>query len=235
VTARLRRPAAVGVLVAFVLTVGWWQALWQPQGASIAAAHKQVQLESTNLVTVEQSVAHLKHLQTISAKLAALEKLLSTAAPATDELDQVLLSLNALAQSTGLTLRSITPSRPAASTSGLATMSVQLQGQADYFGVQSFLDALRASTRLIVVDTITEAPAGSKSSNLVSVSLGIHLFAGLAAPTPAAALAAAAPTPTTAAPTGIISGPVTKAKNAVNSLNARQSQVSTQANSVGGP
>ena len=235
-TARLHRPAVLGVLVGLVVVGGWWQLLWQPQGAAVTAAHRQDAQATSDLVTVEQNVAHLKHLQTISATLATIEQHLSNAVPQSDELDQVLLSLNSLAQAAGVTVHSVSPSRPSAGTGGsLETMGVQLTGQGDYFAVESFLDSLRASTRLIVVDSITEAPAGKVNSGQVSLTLSMHLFAGLAPPSAAAVRAETGPAPTTKPPTGIISGPVTKAKNAVNSLNARSSQLSSQANARGGP
>jgi Tfp pilus assembly protein PilO len=226
----------LGVLVGLVVVGGWWQLLWQPQGAAVTAAHRQDAQATSNLVTVEQNVAHLKHLQTISATLAALEQRLSNAVPPSDELDQILLSLNSLAQAAGVAVHSISPSRPSAVTAGsLQTMGLQLAGQGDYFAVQSFLDSLRSSTRLIVVDSITEAPTGKTNSGQVSLTVSMHLFAGLPGPSAAAVRAESAPTPTTKPPTGIISGPVTKAKNTVNALNARSSQVSSQANASGGP
>jgi Tfp pilus assembly protein PilO len=233
-TDRLRRPAAVGVLVSLLLLLGWWQLLWQPQGAALAAAHTQGQQASTDLVTAEQAVGHLKHLQTISPKLTALEQQLSNAAPPSDELDQFLLMLNSLAQASGVTIASVAPTQPTASSTGLETMIVHLSGQGDYFAVQHFLDTLRSATRLIVVDSITESPGGTRTPGSIAFGLGIHLFAGLAAPSAAAQQVAAAP-PTTVAPTGIISGPVTKAKNAVNALNAKSAQLSSQATATGGP
>jgi Tfp pilus assembly protein PilO len=235
-TARLRRPAVIGVLVSLVMVLAWWQLLWTPQGAAVAAAHRQDVQATSNLVTVEQNVAHLKHLQTISATLASLEQHLSAAAPDSDELDQVLLTLSSLAQAAGISVHTISPGRPAQTTAGgLETMQVQLSGQGDYFAIQSFLDSLRTSTRLIVVDTIAESPAGAKNSDQITLTLAMHLFAGLPPPSAAAQRAETAPTPTTKPPTGVISGPVTKAKNAVNALNARSSQLSSQANATGGP
>jgi Tfp pilus assembly protein PilO len=237
-TARLRRPAVIGALVCLVFTLGWWQLLWNPQGAALAAAHKKDQQESANLVTVEQSLGHLKHLQVISPKLAALEARLTSAAPMGDELDQVLLAVNGLVQSTGITVQSVSVAQPSASTTGLETMELHLGGQGDYFAVQDFLDGLRNLPRLVVADALSETPnhsAKAGGSDQVTFTLAAHLFTGLTPPPPAAVKAAAAPTPTTKAPTGIISGPVTKAKNAVSAANANTARVNNQANSIGGP
>jgi hypothetical protein len=63
--------------------------------------------------------------------------------------------------------------------------------------------------------------------------LAAHLLSGLTAPVPA--VQKLLTPPTTAAPTGIISGPVTKAKNAVASANANTATINNQANAIGGP
>jgi Tfp pilus assembly protein PilO len=232
----IRRPAAVGALVALVLVGAWWKLLWQPQGAAIAKAHKQTTAASTNLYAVEQTVGHLRHLQLISPKLTALEQKLSAAVPATDDVDQFLLTLNALTQQTDVTVGSITLSPPTAVPGSLSTIGAHFTVTGDYFAVQGFLDALRATSRIIVIDSLAEGPAqksaGSKASG-VSASLATHLLSGLAAPVPV--VQKLLTPPTTAAPTGIISGPVTKAKNAVASANANTATINNQANAIGSP
>jgi hypothetical protein len=70
---------------------------------------------------------------------------------------------------------------------------------------------------------------------VVTFALSAHLLTGLTPPPAAAVQAAQAPTPTTKPPTGIISGPVTKAKNAVSAANANTARINNQANTIGGP
>lgn len=236
-TTTLRRPAAVGVLVALVLVGGWWKLLWQPQGDALAKAHRQTQAASTNLFTVEQNIGHLKHLQTISSKLTTLEKSLSAAAPSSDAIDQFLLTLNDIVLQSGVTPGTISLSPPAASPGALATIAVRLSVTGDYFAVQHFLDSLRGADRIVVIDSLAETPikaTGKGAPSGVSAAIAAHLLTGLTPPPAAVAAVLAAP-PTTAAPTGIISGPVTKARNAVANANANTSQVSAQANTIGGP
>jgi len=234
VTRSLRRPAAVGVIVALVFVAGWWKVLWEPQGAALSKAHKQTATASSNLYTVEQNIGHLKHLQAISPKLAALEKQLSAAVPATDEVDQFLLSFNALVQQAGVTVGSLAFSQPAAAGTSVSTIGLHFGVDGDYFAVQGFLDSMRASSRIIVIDALSEAPSskGSKGGGGVSLTLSAHLLTGLTAPAPAAQKLLSPPT--TAAPTGIISGPVTKARNAVSGANANSAQTEKQANAAGG-
>jgi hypothetical protein len=235
VTQALRRPAALGVLVALVLVGGWWKLLWQPQGAAITKAHTQTTAASTNLYSAEQSVGHLKHLELLAPKLAVLEQKITAAAPLTDQVDQFVLMLNALSQQTGMSVGAITLSQPISVPGSLSTIGVRFTLSGDYFAAQDFLDALRATSRIVVIDSIGEAPGqkSGKASGGVSLSLGAHLLTGLAAPVPV--VQKLLTPPTTAAPTGIISGPVTKAKNAVASANANTATINNQANAIGGP
>jgi Tfp pilus assembly protein PilO len=230
----VRRPAAVGAIVALVLLGGWWKLLWQPEGAAIAKAHKQTTAASSNLYSVEQSIGHLRHLELLAPKLAVLEQKLSAAAPPTDEVDQFLLALNAVSQQTGVSVGSISIAPPSAAPASLSTIVVHFSVQGDYFAVQGFLDALRAMSRVVVVDNLSESPAqkNGKASG-VSASLAVHLLTGLVAPPPV--VQKLLTTPTTAAPTGIISGPVTKAKNAVAAANGNTAAINNQANAIGGP
>ena len=235
-TARLRRPAGAGILIAVLLLAAWWKLAWQPEGAALTKAHKQTAAASSNLYAVEQNIGHLKHLQLISPKLASLEQKISAAAPPSDQVDQFLLTLNALIQQAGVTVGAIGVGQPTAAPGAVATIGLHFSVDGDYFAVQSFLDSLRASSRILVVDSLSEGPSqktGGKTTGSVSASLAAHLLTGLAAPAPAVQHLLT-PTPTTAAPTGIISGPVTKARNAVNSANANTARTNNQANAVGG-
>jgi Tfp pilus assembly protein PilO len=229
----MRRPAAVGLLVALLLVGAWWKMLWRPQGAALAKAHTQTTAASTNLYSVEQNIGHLKHLQLLSPKLAVLEQKLSAAAPTTDQVDQFLLTLNALGQQSGVALGNISLSQPAAAPGSLSTIAIHFTLEGDYFAVEGFLDSLRATSRILVVDNLSEGPAqkGGKTSG-VSLALAAHLLTGLTGPAPAVQKLLSPPT--TAAPTGIISGPTTKARNAVAGANANTATINNRANAIGG-
>lgn len=287
-TATLRRPALVGVVVAATLVFGWWHLLWQPQTAALADARRQEQQESTNLYQAGQRLGHLKHLAATSAQMTSLDKRLTAAVPSGDDLDGFLLALNAVAQSSGVEVQSISPSPPAAGTGSpgavapgvasgalpsgasaplgpgagaapqgaarLTPISVTMSVNGSYFAVQRLLDALRSGERLIVIDSLNEAPGADKGdSSVVSASITAHLLSGLApapapggggAPAPrvapaggaagAAAGSAMAPgrsaapgsstRPPTTAGSGIISGPVGKARTVVTAQNNASDQ-----------
>jgi Tfp pilus assembly protein PilO len=168
--------------------------------------------------------------------MAALEQKLSAAAPATDEVDQFILTLNDLSQQAGVTIGAISLAPPTVRPGSVATLSVHLTITGNYFAVQQFLDSLRSSPRVVIIDSISETQSvntAKSGGDTVALSLAAHLLTGLVAPSAAVQKALAAP-PTTAAPTGIISGPVTKARNAVANANANSAQVNAQANAIGG-
>ena len=88
-------------------------------------------------------------------------------------------------------------------------------------GLMALLDDLRGGARLVIVDSISESPARvTGTPDGVNATIALHVLSGLPAPAAAAQAVMASPPPT-AAPTGVISGPVTRARNAAGAANAR--------------
>jgi Tfp pilus assembly protein PilO len=179
VTRSLRRPAAAGGVLALVLVLVWWQLLWQPQSSSLASARLQAQQQTTNLYQAEQTLGHLKHLQAIGGPMAAMEQQVSAAVPSTDAIDGFLLSLNATAQASGVTVDGVSPGVPVAA-GALSTIPVSMSLTGPYADMEGFLESLRGGARLLVIDSLTESPgANAASSQTVSATVVAHLFTGL--------------------------------------------------------
>jgi Tfp pilus assembly protein PilO len=185
-TAKLRRPATAGVLVGLLILGAWWQLLWNPQSSALSQAHTADQTASTGLIQAGQTLGHLKHLQTISPQLTALEEKLSNAVPNGTSFDTFLISLNQMADVAGVQLQSVAPTTPTVSTGGLSTVAISLSFSGGYFNVQRFLDELKSGSRLVIIDSLSEAPdssgSGSVGSTPVAVSLRLHILSGLAPP-----------------------------------------------------
>ena len=178
-TATVRRPAVIGAVIAVVLVLGWWRLLWNPQATALAAAHQQEQQQTTNLLVAGQTLGHLKHLHTISTRMAALEQQITAAVPAGDGLDQFLLSLNALAQADGISVVSVSPGQPSA-LAGLTSIPVDLSLTGTYADLQRFLDGLRNGNRLVLVDSLTEAPSTvAHGTGDIAATVAIHILSGL--------------------------------------------------------
>ena len=185
----VRRPATAATVVGLLVALLWWQLLWSPQSAALAAAHRHRAEASNALFQAGQRLGHLKHLSTQSADLVALDQRVAAAIPPGDDLDGFLLSLNAMAQASGVTVRSLTPTAPAAAPNGLSSMSVLITVEGGYFDVQRLLDLLKGGGRLVVVDALTEAPAGGAAGggSKISARISAHILSGLpvAVPVPA--------------------------------------------------
>jgi Tfp pilus assembly protein PilO len=205
----------------------WLELFWKPQSAALAAAHKRDQQATTDLFSAEQNLGHLKHLASSEAQLKALGDSMGAAVPQGDDLDTFILEINAMAATTGVRLSEVAPGAESGSKGGLSTIPVTIGLDGGYFQVQSFFDAVRSGQRLMVIDSFTESPAGP---NAVTASINGHLFAGLVAtaptprPVPASAPTAGKST-STKAPSGVISGPVSRATAAVNAANANTAAV----------
>ena len=178
---RVRRPAVAAVVVAILLVLAWWQVLWQPQSAALADAHRRGAQASAALFDTGQRLGHLKRLAVNSAELAALDQRLDAAAPAGDDLDGFLLSLNAMAQASNVLVRSLVPTNPVPGPGGLTSIGVRMTVEGGYFDVQHLLDALKSGPRLVVLDGLTETPMGGQatSGSRVSAQLSTHLLSGL--------------------------------------------------------
>ena len=193
----LRRPAAAAAGIGIVLIFAWWQLLMKPQSAALADAHHRSAQASTALFQTGQRLGHLKHLATNSAQLVALDQRLRAAIPPGDDLDQFLLSLNAMAQTSNVAVRSLTPSAQAPTSGGLSSMALRMTVEGGYFDVQRFLDALKSGERLVLVDALSEAPIGGQAStgSKVSAQITAHLLSGMTTTVKIPAAVPAQPTP----------------------------------------
>ena len=177
----LRRPAVAAAGIGIVLVFAWWQLLMKPQSAALADAHRRSAQASTALFQTGQRLGHLKHLATNSAQLVALDQRLRAAIPPGDDLDGFLLSLNAMAQTSNVAVRSLTPSAQAPASGGLSSMAIRMSVEGGYFDVQRFLDALKAGERLVLIDGLSETPIGGQAStgSKISAQITAHLLSGM--------------------------------------------------------
>jgi type IV pilus assembly protein PilO len=178
VTTTLKRPVAIGVLIAILLTLAWWQLLWKPQSSSLSAAQQQEQQATTQLLEAGQTLGHLKHLEKISPQLTSLERTLTAGVPAGTALDTFLLSLNAIAVTSWVQVSSVGPSQPVSAGDGLLKIPVGITVTGTYFEIQAFIRGLRGDSRLVVLDSLSET-AGGSASGQVTATISCHILSGL--------------------------------------------------------
>jgi Tfp pilus assembly protein PilO len=228
------RPAILGLVASAVILVVWYQLLWSPQGAAIAAAHHRERTATDGLFIAEQKLGHLKKVASKAPQLTLIDQKLSAAIPDHDAIDQFILDLDAEARASNVTIASFGVTPPGKATtaaggaSGTQPISVQMQLSGGYFDVQHFFGALRDAARLFVIDQVslsgTPAKPGAPPANgsTVQVTLAGRLFVTSAA---APAITFAAPASTSAKQgTGVLETPINAARNAAASSNAATSQ-----------
>ncbi|MGZ8715619.1 MAG: type 4a pilus biogenesis protein PilO [Gaiellaceae bacterium] len=174
---KLPRKAVIALIVGgdlLLLLIGWFM-LISPQrstAASIvqATAAAEVQLtEARRPVVPVQPAAAVEQPVIETADLYSLAK----AMPSTVDMPNLLLELDQVARSAGVTLGTISPGAPAASlTDGFSTVAINLSFDGDFYSITDMLyrlrtfvtvrnGALQTSGRLFSVGSVGLAPAGS--------------------------------------------------------------------------
>jgi len=202
--------AAIALIVGgdlLLLLVGWFM-LISPQrstAASIvqatAAAEVQLQEAKRPVVPVKPAAAAQQPvIQT--ADLYSLAK----AMPSTVDMPNLLLELDQVARSAGVTLATISPGAPAPSlTAGFSTLAINLSFSGDFYSLTDMLyrlrnlvtvrnGALQTSGRLFSVDTVGITPAGTGGGLDATVIVTAYVYG--------AAPGATAVAPVTPAATG---------------------------------
>jgi len=220
---KLPSKAAIGLIIGgdlLLLLIGWFM-LISPQlstAASItqATAAAEVQLQQAKLPVVQPKPAAAVQQPVIqTADLYSLAK----AMPSTVDMPNLLLELDQVARSAGVTLSSVSPGAPAPDpTGGFSTVAINLSFTGDFYSLTDLLYRLRTlvtvrngtletSGRLFSVSTVGLGPAGTGGGKLTAtVIVSAYVYGGGAAPVavtpvgPAATSTDTNSTTTTAAP-----------------------------------
>jgi Tfp pilus assembly protein PilO len=218
---KIPSKAAIFLIVGgdlLLLLVGWFM-LISPQrstAASIvrATAAAEVQLQEAKRPVVPVKPAAAAQQPVIeTADLYSLAK----AMPSTADMPNLLLELDQVARSAGVTLSTIAPEAPAPSlTAGFSTLAINLTFSGDFYSLTDMLyrlrslvtvrnGALQTSGRLFSVDTVGIAPAGAGGGLDATVVVNAYVYGAapgataVAPVTPAATGTGTTDTTTTAA------------------------------------
>lgn len=212
---KLTKRATIGLIIGgdlLLLLLGWFL-LISPQRAtanSIARATEaaQVQIQQIRSQPTEQpKPAAVQQPEIRTANLYALAK----AMPTEMDTPNLLLELNQLARSAGVSIGSISPgqsSAAAAATSGFSAVPITLSVGGDFYSLTDFVFRLRTlvsvrngeldtSGRLYSVDQITLGPSGQGAQLLASVTVNAYVYGGAPVPAPAAPVPGATETGST--------------------------------------
>jgi len=191
---KIPSKVAIGLIIGgdlLLLLVGWFM-LISPQrstAASIvqATAAAEVQLQEARRPVVHVKPAAVQQPEIRTADLYSLAK----AMPSTVDMPNLLLELDQVARSAGVTLSTISPSALAPSlTGGFGTVTINLSFSGDFYSLTDMLyrlrslvtvrnGALQTSGRLFSVGTVGLAPAGAAGQLAASVVVDAYVYGGV--------------------------------------------------------
>jgi len=143
----MRRGLILGVLAALLLTVGWWFLLISPRNAKIDEARQELQSARDEEALLRTRISNLEEIRDAEVEYLAALGNLETMIPDRPLLEEFIEQINALADSTGVLLRSMSPSIPASAPDNpdLREISVNVQLEGQFFDVVGFLFGLTES------------------------------------------------------------------------------------------
>ena len=174
----MRRGLILGVLLAFIITAGWWFLFMAPKSTEISDFNDErdtAQIEQSTLEGRRNQLAALAALE--GEYLLGLSELQSSIPPTPDGA-ALIEDINNIAEASGVELLTFSPSQPAESTvPGLVEIQMQMTFEAPYFKVLSFLFALEDLERLIRVDQVAiTSRVLEDGTNLLSTSVTAAAF-----------------------------------------------------------
>ena len=158
-------------LIAFVaggvvLVLLWYFLLFAPTSKDLNDTRSQVASAENQKQELENTIRHLKELSKNATQQAASLRTLRAAIPPNPDLGAFILAANDIATESGIDFLSISPSPPAANTSGgpptMIAVSIQVDG--GFFEVLDYLNRLEDLERLVLVDTVDISAAGERAS-----------------------------------------------------------------------
>jgi Tfp pilus assembly protein PilO len=181
-----QKVAALAVaVIALVLTV-WFVAFWRPEGSGLQAAKKAEAQAAEQVASDQAQIAMLRaDAPKVAKEKVILQKLLREL-PDGPSLDQMLLTINRAAASSGVVLSSVGTPEPSGwgtppgsttpvTVAGPQSISISLGVTGTPARVLRFVSALDAQPRLYVVNSfsLSAPPAGH---SVVSTSLTVQGF-----------------------------------------------------------
>jgi Tfp pilus assembly protein PilO len=175
----MRRGVILGVVGALLLTAAWWFLLISPRNGKIDDARQELQTARDEEALLRTRIRSLEEIRDAEVEyLAALGKF-ETMIPQRPLLEEFIEQINALADSTGVVLRSLSPSVPAVTpdSSELREIGVNAQLEGQFFDIVGFLFGLTELDRLVRVDGLAATSSTNEAGETVlSVSLELKLF-----------------------------------------------------------
>jgi Tfp pilus assembly protein PilO len=205
-----RRTVLIGVGAALVVLLFWYFILWSPRGSAIQDANDRKEAAENEALELRAQINRLREAQRNESATRARIEELRQAIPDEPNLAQFILDTNEAAARSGIDFLSIAPTPPVAAVvdptapppepgqqavTAPSQISLSISVTGGYFQVLDFMNRLTDLTRIVVIDTVTVAPAAGSD---LSVQLAGRMFT-TAVPVGAPGAAETAATTTTTA------------------------------------
>lgn len=188
---RVRRIAALAGL-SILLAAGGWLALVSPQRHHAAAAAQQVQSVQTKLQQIAAATTPVAPKQP-KIRVAGLYEL-DHAMPVTEDEPDLLITVDQLAQESGVQITALSPAAPVAA-QGYTTLPLTLDLVGTYGSITTFMQQLRdlvsvrhgsllASGRLFSVTNLNIVPQGRGHRLTATATVDAYVFGLVAGVTP---------------------------------------------------
>jgi Tfp pilus assembly protein PilO len=215
----MKRNALIGLAAAFlVVIVAWYLVIYSPKTDELSDAQAQLATEQKTTEDLQSQLARLQEEQKNATQQAALLDKFDAAIPELPDLAEFIIQANDIADESGIEFLSIAPAPPT-SDGTISTIGLTITISGGFFQVKDYLTKLEDLDRLVIVDSVNLASAGSgdTTTGSTSVSDGISLSVNLtgrmftrAAPTSADGSVTPPPaTPDTSATTAPAAGAAT--------------------------
>lgn len=140
-------------LLAIVLV--WYFLLYAPLGDDLSSAQAQTATEQKKTDDLQAQLSQLQSQAKNSTQAQALLRKLDAAVPEQPDLAEFIIQANEIATESGISFLSISPSPPAAGTSGASVINLTISIGGSFFQLEDYLRLLEKLERLVIVDGIT--------------------------------------------------------------------------------
>ena len=177
----LKRNPLIAIGAALlVIVLLWYFLLYAPLGDDLSSAQEQTSAEQKKTDGLQADLARLQSQAKNSTQQAALLRKLDAAVPEQPDLAEFIIQANDIADQSGISFLSISPSPPAAGT-GATVIGLNITIQGSFFQLEDYLRLLEQLERLVIVDSISISASsggssdGSTDTSSSGTSLGVTL------------------------------------------------------------
>ncbi|MCL5795162.1 MAG: type 4a pilus biogenesis protein PilO [Patescibacteria group bacterium] len=156
------------ICLAAILLVGWF--LLVPSVENLKNASLKVAAKDNEINAINKKVNDLNTLKSEFNNFQDEVNILSVAAPSTDQMPEILIQLQALAQKSGLEINSIQPN-----TASTKSLAVNLGVKGGFPNMLIFLQNLEKNIRIMQVKTVNLASTQKDNQTTLTATFGLEI------------------------------------------------------------